>query len=342
MQQDISVHSTAPLASYDVAGFRLRVGVDSPELLDETQALLQAFQVERLTSPAWALSVRYEALTRDDLPGLLRPIWSGLVPPKFRAVNYVGPDLRRMELLEHGRLDLNLRTGEAMITVEPQARARVTRYFLMSLLCVGLARTGHCPVHAACLAVSGRGKPRGVLIVAESGTGKSTTALALTSAGWNLMGDDLSLLCRHNGRLAAWGFPRNCHVRRPTLDLLPWLNDLPLSPASLDGTFDLPVDALGKRAAGPRPQPLEPALVLVLESPNPEEHRCRPLDRATALASLSKENVQPIEGSTDIDAQAAFVAFAELVRQTPAYALSVGPRLDQLADFLAVETGVGA
>ncbi|MEO8494058.1 MAG: hypothetical protein ABI614_03240, partial [Planctomycetota bacterium] len=273
------------------------------------------------------------------LPLGLHEIWSGTVPPNLSAVNYVGSSLRRMELLDHGRIDIDLRTREAMITLDPGTKASTVGYFLMPLLCEGLIQAGHSPIHAASLAVSCGGETRSVLIVAKSGTGKSTTALALANAGWQLMGDDLTLLSHDEEQLTTWGFPRMCHVRRPTLALLPWLNELPLAPTSLEGTFDLPLEALGGRACAP--QPLEPALIVVLDRPNPVAHRLESLDRATALASLAEENVQPIEGCGDANAQTAFARFAALVQQTPAVRLSVGPQLDSLADFVRDQTGVG-
>lgn len=333
--------STTHAASYSVAGFRIRVGADSPDLLDATHSLLGLFQVETLPSPAWRLVVqRAERGDRADRRGDLRTIWSGLVPPNLQAVNSVGPGFRRLELLDRGRLDLDLRARQAQLTLAEESRATAAGYFLMPLLCEGLIQAGHHPVHAACLAVPCEGQSRSVLIVAKSGTGKSTTALALADAGWRLMGDDLALVCRQEDRLMAWGFPRMIHVRRPTLALLPWLNDLPLAPSSLDGTFDLPLGALGRRACGSRARPLEPALLLILDRPNPVEHRCERLDRAAALGALAEENVQPIEGCADANAQTAFARFAELVQRTPAYRLSVGPRLDGLAEFLLNHTGV--
>ena len=333
----------AHAALYSAAGFELRAGADSPDLLQETQTLLGSYCAETLPSTAWQLTVQREQSGSDtNRPAGLQAIWSGTVPPNLAAVNYVGPSRRRLELVDRGRLDLDLRTRKAAITLAPHVSARLAGYFLMPLLCEGLIQAGHRPIHAACLAVSCNGQSRSALIVAQSGTGKSTTALALANAGWQLMGDDLSLLSQDEGRLTAWGFPRVCHVRRPTLALLPWLNELPLVPTSLAGTFNLPLAALGGRAYGARPQPLEPALIIVLDRPNPAGHQCERLDRAAALVSLAEENVQPIEGCDDANAQTAFARFADLVQQTPAVRLSVGPRLETLADFLRDQTGVGS
>jgi hypothetical protein len=217
----------------------------------------------------------------------------------------------------------------------------VAGYFLMPLACEGLMRAGHVPVHAASLAVPNHDQASSVLIVAQSGTGKSTTALALTGAGWQLMGDDLALICEHEGRQLIWGFPRMVHVRRPTLKLLPWLTDLPLMPHPTRETYDLPLAELGRRAWASPGTPLAPSLLIILDRPNPTAHHCQPLDRAHTLAALAHENVQPIEGAVDEHAHSAFARFAALVQQVPAIRLSAGPQLESLGEFLRQETGVG-
>lgn len=337
VQEQSSDHT----ASYCVGGFPVNVGVDSPELLAETNSLLGSFRVESLQTPPWRLVVRRGVLDHDDVPVDLRPIWSGEIAPQVQAVNHVGPSWRRLELLDRGRLDLDLQAHEATMTLAPQTEAGWAGYFLLPLVCEGLIRAGQHPLHAASLVASGD-PSRSVLIVAKSGTGKSTTALGLTNGGWKLMGDDLAFLCERDGRALAWGFPRKVHVRRPTLRLLPWLNELPLAPQARDDAFDLPLAALGQRAWESHGTPLTPALLIMLERPNSVGHRCRRLSRAAAIAALAHENVQPIEGATDVHAHAAFGRFATLVQQTPAYSLSVGPRLDGLVDFLGEETGVGS
>lgn len=327
---------------YNVADFRIRVGADSPDLLQSLRALLGIFRVEAISAPGWKFVAHRSQLDNlNDLHADLKTIWSGPIFPRWQAVNSAGPGVRRLELVDCGRLDLDLRVQQARLTLAPHTNPTVADYFLMPLLCEGLSQAGHYPMHAASLEVSAAGEPASVLIVAKSGTGKSTTALALANAGWKLMGDDLALLCKQDGQLAAWGFPRLVHVRRPSLKLLPWLNELPLIPTSVADTFDLPLSALGARACIPKSRPRKPALMIILERPNSQAHRCQPLDRATALAALAHENVQPIEGCGDRHAHTAFSWFAELVQQTPAYQLSAGPKLETLAEFLRAETGIG-
>lgn len=327
-------------AKFDVAGFHLDALAESEELLAPVHRLLRAFQVAKQTSASlhspWCLHVsRQDHFCWSHPADDLRQVWTGEAAPGWQVVHYAGPGRRRLELTNDGYIELDLVRCEATIVLSPNAPAKWVGYFTTTLLCQGLLAAGHCFVHAACLAVLERGQASSVLLVAKSGTGKSTTALALADAGWKLMGDDIALVCRIDGGLGAWGFPRVCHIRRPTLQLLPWLNDLPLAPTAIDGTLELPLEALGHRACLPRAGPLKPAAIICLELPNAQEHQLGALDRAAALMHLAQENVQPIEGHHDAVAQQSFTTFAELVQQTPAYRLSVGPSVNTLADFLS-------
>ncbi|MEY4565991.1 MAG: hypothetical protein RLY14_961 [Planctomycetota bacterium] len=328
-------------ADYDILGMRMRVGADAPELFASSQDVLVEFETARLQEIDWSVRLRIAPLEGNAVPVQVQQVWSGLVPPGVRAVNYVGRNYRRLELVDLGQCDIDLERRVASVTVDSIKRVKASRYFFTAILCTALARSSHVPIHAACLAVLDGGEQRSVVIVAPSGTGKSTTAFALAHSGWRLMGDDLACVTRNEGQLTVWGYPRNCHVRRPTFALLPWLQDLPLQPLGIEDSWEFPLSSLGRMAFGPPPLPLKPAMVLVLEKPNGRGHHCELLDPIDAFATICRENVQPIEGCEDVDAHAAFQAISELVQTTPCYRLSAGPKVDNLAAYLSSETGVG-
>jgi hypothetical protein len=327
-------------ACFDIHGWQLAIGADSPDLLQDAESFLQNFRVAATPNDPWRLSLERGDLQEDDRSRSLHLIWSGVIPSGIAAANYAAPGLRRFDLPGRGRCLLDFHRREARLTLAPQMAAGGSRYFLTALLCAGLSRVGHVPLHAACLIARKDERPCSVLLVAPSGTGKSTTAYGLTSGGYQLMGDDLSLLQVTGERIAAWGFPRQCHVRRPTLDLLPWLRTMPLIPTGIEDTWQFPLASLGPRAAEPRQRPLPTGLVVILQKPNPRGHRCEAIDSAGALASLCQENIHPTEGHADRDAAAAFAALGRLALQTPAIYLSAGPDVEHLAEFLAAETGV--
>ena len=65
-----------------------------------------------------------------------------------------------------------------------------------------------------------------VMIIGQSGAGKTTSALALCAAGFGLCSDDL-IICRVVGdQVVGWGLPRSLKVHRRTAGMLPWVAPL--------------------------------------------------------------------------------------------------------------------
>lgn len=324
---------------YDVAGFRLRVDGDaggrpSAVALAPVERLFGRFRTADLAPEGvWSLRIGRGDHGVPDVGDVFQgagfqKVWEGMSPAGFSAVNWAAPGRRRCDLDGIGSLQIDFACRTAAIDLLPETDAHAIHYFLTTILCHGLFAAGHCVVHAACLEKgSARGR-RAVLVVAQSGTGKSTTALAMTNDGWRLMGDDLTVVTPTKDGVFAWGFPRFCNVRRPTRTLLPWLEGLPLMPTTVPDTFALALDDLGDRACHGPPVPTVPAGIICLERPNPVAHRIEPLDRAAALMHISEENLQPIEDAGDEVVGRSFAAFGALVRAVPAYSLSVGPQLD--------------
>lgn len=320
---------------YDVAGFQLLVCAEaeagaSTALLAPVERLLGRF---RAFAPAgvgaWTLRIGRSERRASSDAGDMRKVWEGPSPAGFQVVNWAAPGRKRCDLAGVGTLDVDLVTRDVMIDLLAETDANAVHYFLTTVLCDGLVAAGHCVVHAACLEKETTAGRRAVLIVAPSGTGKSTTALAMTDSGWRLMGDDLAIVTPSAEGVFIWGYPRFCNVRRPTRELLPWLDDLPFVPTTVPETFALPLEHLGDRAGQGIPAPTVPAAIICLERPNRSGHRIQPLDRAAALMHIAQENVLPIEND-DFVARRSFAAFGELVRATPAYTLSAGPQLGHI------------
>ena len=77
-----------------------------------------------------------------------------------------------------------------------------------------------------------------------------------------------------------------------------------------------------------------PALVVILDQRNSQDHVVKEIGGAEALIRLAHENVRSYETGRDATAPSPFGALAELVRQTPVCRLSVGPKLDGLLETL--------
>jgi hypothetical protein len=92
-----------------------------------------------------------------------------------------------------------------------------------------LAARDTTPVHAACVALHGRG----VLLCGDSGAGKSTLSYACARAGWTYVSDDGSYLVTSGGDREVAG---NCHqvrFRPSAAKLFPEISGLAMMPRAL-------------------------------------------------------------------------------------------------------------
>lgn len=101
------------------------------------------------------------------------------------------------------------------------------RYFFLEAI-VGCHIAWHftTPVHAACVVLHGRG----VLLVGDSGAGKSSLAFACARAGWTYVSDDASFLLNGGRERIVTG---NCHqirLRPAAAELFPEINGLEITP----------------------------------------------------------------------------------------------------------------
>ena len=165
---------------------------------------------------------------------------------------------------------------------------------------------------------------RSIAVFAPSGTGKSTTALALARAGFRLAGDDALVLDAENGGFGLWAIPRKIKVHRKTASLLPWLGPI-LTDAWTDDeqAFELGALAPLVEIAAPRPRQVE--LVIALMPPNETGHAVTAIAKPEALAAIACDNLRIAPGGVDADNAATLAAVARFIASTPVIALSVGP-----------------
>jgi hypothetical protein len=321
---------------YAIHDLRLNVACDDAELRAACDARLAAFRAEPGEAPAFVLRVHH-APSASPPPTEWTCLWRGRVMVGADGATYAGPGGRRYMIDGFGWLDVDLGRQAADLHASRPDRQLPWDAFLLPLICNGLGVRGWCTLHAATLAIELASSPRAAVIVARSETGKTTTALALSQApGFRLLGDDATFIRTAPGAPQVWAYPRACHVRVGSLAFMPWLHELPLRATREVGTFSFPLEALDLRAGRPPqpPSPLAPGLVVCLMPPNPDGHRVTPLDPAAALAHISYEAVQALEGPADPQPLRDFATLARLVQSAPACALSVGPRLEGLDRLL--------
>lgn len=316
---------------FTIGQIPVRVTSDSARLLGPVQDVLRPCPEGSGEAP-FHLSVRYGSEPSGWKGESLRLFWSGLLRGGIPSEYYAAAGQRVVYLPGRawGRLDFERRVAE--ILCEPGQEGRAYDGCLIPLLCELLAHHGHFVIHAASLAFAWRGAMAGVLLAGVSGTGKTTTGLALAHAGMVLLSDDMSFLespGSNGARVGLWGLQLACKVHDNTRRLLPWLDACPTRPARVEGETCMDVTEAVGAAAG---VVADPRLLLLLGPRSKGEHVLLPLDKTPAMMKLTRENIRAYEHRADGSAGNAFRALGQLVAQCDVYRLCVGEPLSTLAE----------
>ena len=247
MRQVAGCRRCAPvLRRYGVHGTRLRVEAESESLAQRFDEILKPFTVRGEGGGGLLVRMRYgNPRQLQATPKGMRLTWRGVPAGGSYTAAYASENSRRIHLPGLALVRVDLRRGEAQITVKPDEEWRLDRNCITPVLCEFFGRAGQDVVHAASLSAD----DRAVLLAGPSGAGKTTTALALARSGMRLMADDASFVGRDglaasSKTLAVWGLPRPCRVHKKTLAMMPWLDGIPRRRALLDAEFLIDVTTL--------------------------------------------------------------------------------------------------
>lgn len=165
---------------------------------------------------------------------------------------------------------------------------------------------------------------RSIALFAPSGTGKTTTALALAHAGLCLAGDDALVLDAREDGYGLWSIPRKINVHRQTAALLPWLAPI-LMDCWTDDEQALELGALLPLVTLASPRRRQVELVIALLPSNRKGHDVAAIAKPDVLAAIACDNLRIAPGGVDADNAAALAALARFIAATPVVSLSVGP-----------------
>jgi hypothetical protein len=270
-------------------------------------------------------------------PKPLRCFWEGMLLDGIHLAYYADDGLRLFDLVGRARLLVDLDRREGRLVVAPGQEWCIGHACIVPMLCELLAGTGQHAIHAGCLSIGGHAGARAVLLCGSSGSGKTTTTLALARAGMTFLTDDAAFVHApgdsDDGPPAVWGLPLACKVHKNTLVLLPWLNDLPRRPASTQDEYVVEVRDIFRPS--PANAVAEPRAIVFLGRRDPKEHRLEPLDKVSAVTCLTKENVRAIDPSGQGPGGRAFRLMSRLAAGCDTYRLSVGPDLEGLYHLVA-------
>lgn len=228
--------------------------------------------------------------------------------------------------------DTRRRTGSLTVT---DAASPMLSIGVILALGLGFQSRGGAVLHSAGLALPPGAGPGAVLLHAPSGTGKTTSTLALIGAGFRAMSDDVVFLPQGE-RVTAWGFPRNLKIHKRTKALLPWI---PLDPTTdwdewneAPLRFERLVDA---GAASFETLPVVATFHLARDvAAPPARSRWTRLGSRDAALALITDNIGRDEWGVSEVELAQFKFLCRLTERVPAFRLDLGPDPDELGDVI--------
>jgi hypothetical protein len=241
----------------------------------------------------------------------------GLLPPpeqRRRTVLRATRDLYYLWLDEADgyltAIDRRARRGLVWFTASERiASWHVARPFLHAIKGLSL-ETAWTPIHAAAVAREGKA----VLIVGQSGAGKTSIAMTCVLQGWDYLGDDAVLVRAHPARVGA--LYNSARLRADTFARFPEI---------MKGCLAVSDDAGEQKAEVDmrlfRPCPVAEAELRAIVVPDPTDWgglRVAPMSKSEALRKLMEATRQSMIG----DEAAVFAKLSALVASVPCYRMA--------------------
>lgn len=190
-------------------------------------------------------------------------------------------------------------------------------------LCLVARLRGFTLLHGAVLEKRGRG----LLLLGESGCGKTTASLALLNDGYRLLTDEYAVMWNTGERRGLFG-----GVLVPQM----LIGSPPASLGSIEDTLGQP----GRSVKTPfcvepgktflQSVPLSAVFSLCRPERRTDTHEAAPLSQEQAFTVILSHLLDPVRSDRD----AAFETVSVLVNRLPMYQLTVGTRLRSLPEFL--------
>ncbi len=311
----------APSFSQDVDVHGLHIHVDTRGLdVDPARRLFAGFSSTAAGEPDLAIRIEASgalpeasdfrpAFFQGNVRGLERRGEFRLIAPAAEIA--IAADGRHIE----ARVDAG--------TLNERGFANTTLFIAIA---IALRQRGLFHLHAGALV---RGSGSRVLVMGDSGAGKSTVTLALLDAGSRHLGDDTLFLTERDGRPRLLAFARPFHLAPATAAAFP---TLPATSRDANGKSEVAIDALPGHAVD---RMEAPDLILFPVVTREPVTRAVPLDAAEAFGhALRSSALVAVDGMTHKVEQLALLR--ALLAKGRAFELQLG------ADWLADPAGAAA
>jgi len=195
-------------------GFPTEVRTNAPELLDQFGKMCDIFEKRFDIEP---IQVDVHVVECESMECPPAPSYRLMLPLLVAASdvdNYMVADLARS-------------TSQLTISRAAMKHKQYLKYFFLEpSACQHIGSRFTTPVHAGCVALNGRG----VLLMGDSGAGKSSLSYACARAGWTYVSDDGSLLLNGGSKRMIIGNCYQVRFRPMAVKLFPELEGLPITP----------------------------------------------------------------------------------------------------------------
>jgi hypothetical protein len=324
---------------FDLNGARVCIESPDPALIAPLFAWLEELSLPPQPG-AGGFIVRVTRETPQGPPREAHLLHDGPLPEGTFCRFCKDGDTRWLVVPERLAMRYSIREGRAYVQVAPGAEALLGGSTGILLLDAVLLASRQILVHAAALRLPHR--EAAVLLLAPSGSGKTTTSLALALQGFSLLTDDAAVLTAGEAdtEQQVWGLPRPLKVHRRTAQLLPAIGGVLGSAWNAEDEQAVRRAALQPAIDVPPPHPLPLAALVVLGPRVAGEHRLRPMPKADLLALVATDNIfcSPRFGVPEEDL-ARYRGIARAVANSPAFQVNVGTGLDSLSECLLAALG---
>ncbi|PTE10626.1 serine kinase [Mesorhizobium helmanticense] len=328
---------TGPLAQgrYALNGQVVGISAERPDLWRDFDRMLASLRTTASVEPDFLIRI-VETQSLAEAP-CGSPAFDGEVPEDGRCRMIDNGDL--IHLIFPGRQTVAIHAGEGWAEIRVRPDTRITWTAWMLLLDAALDAGGQHMLHTAGLTLPGSDAL--VLIHAPSGTGKTTTSLALASQGFGLCSDDAMILNVVSGKATAWGLPRAVKIHRKTAEMVPLVAPC-LGPSwDRNGEQAVALGRLGEimRIEDSSIRPV--AALLHLARSADGQTRLLAMARTDAMVALAADNVRTgMTGLLPLQKHR-LATIARLVSTVPTFTLEVGPTPTDAAPLIrsALEQG---
>jgi hypothetical protein len=322
--------------SYDLGGHRLLVVTASDDLRTSFDRSYAGFRAEN-TDGDIGFHLELEEGDLPEPPAGFRLVFNGPIPNEGRCSLFASDERTHLVFPNDCVLRIDRRERRGRITVAPGRADRLRGTTGIAAIEAAADAAGQIMLHAAGLTLPG--DERCIVIHAPSGTGKSTTALALMHSGFGLCSDDALFAGTDEGGIFVWGFPSDVKVHRHTLKMMPWLEPVLAGEWNKEDERPIRWKALPALGRIEDRTPRRIAALFRLARAQEGETEIVSVGRAEVLASLAADNVRTgLTGLLPLQ-QRRFNMLARLVASVPVYELRAGRDLTDLARVISAKLG---